>query len=262
MSVVRNEHMTAELVVSLSGLTDAPAGAVERARVLVAELERRGVPVTHLVRPRAESGSLSGDDALVRWIGERRAAGDALALHGYDHDPDPTRQGARIGRRAEFATLPRHEAGLRLVAARRALTMAGLGTDVFVPPRWLASPGTLEAVREQGFAVCADENGVHVFGEPAGRLIRSRALGFRLTGERRPAADDRRRAETWRRRLLQAEARRTARRGGVVRIGMRAKDLRKPGRVRALLDSVDDVLAAGAVPTTYEGLAVAARRAA
>jgi hypothetical protein len=43
---------------------------------------------------------------------------------------------------------------------------------------------------------------------------------------------------------------------------MRAKDLRKPGRVRALLDSVDDVLAAGAVPTTYEGLAAAARRAA
>ncbi|MCW0213833.1 MAG: DUF2334 domain-containing protein [Pseudonocardia sp.] len=248
--------MTADLVVSLSGLTDAPAGTVDRARVLVAELAWRGVPVTHLVQPRGEGGPLTAGDPLVRWI---RGRGDALALHGYDHDPDPTRQGSRIGRRAEFAALPRHEAGLRLTAARRALTAAGLGTDVFVPPRWLASPGTIEAAREQGFTVCAEEGGVHVFGEPQ---IRSRALGFRLTGERRPTADDRRRAETWRRRLLRAEARRTAQRGGLVRIGMRAKDLRRPGRVRALLATVDDVLAAGATPTTYAGLARTARRAA
>jgi uncharacterized protein len=196
---------------------------------------------------------------LAQWVHERRAAGDALVLHGYDHTAAPIAL-PLVGRRAEFAALPRHEAGLRLVAARRALTALGLRTDVFVPPRFIASPGTVDALREQGFGLLADENGVRFLQEPAERLVRSRVLGFRVSGERHPVADDRRSAEAWRCRVLAAEVSRTVRRGGLVRINVRAKDLKRPPRRAAVLAAVDAALRLGATPTTYH-LTVAASAA-
>lgn len=238
------------LVVSLSGLTDARTEVLVLARALAAELAGRGVPLTHLVQPQSPVGPPSPQ--LVAWLRSRLAAGDALALHGFDHNPDPlvSRPLPRIGRRAEFAALPRHEAGLRLIAARRALTAIGLVTDVFVPPRWLASPGTVDALREQGFAACATESEIRIFagGEEAEQAVRARALGFRLEYGRKVS---RRRAETLRGIVLHTEALRTARRAGVVRIGMRAKDVSRSARVGQLLTTVDAVLAEGARPTTY-----------
>lgn len=249
--------IVSRLIVSLSGLSDESPESLGRAAELTAALESRGVPLSQLLRPRGPGGPLRVDSPLVRWMHERHAAGDAVVLHGYDHTVDPIGNWqsstlARVSRRAEFATLPRHEAGLRLTAARRALTAVGLRTDLFVPPRWLASAGTVEALREQGFAVLADENGVRSLrGPSAGVVVRARVLGFRASGERRPVADDQRAAEAWRCRVLEAEVTRTARRGGLVRIHVRAKDLRRPGRRDSALAAVDAALALGAVPDTY-----------
>jgi uncharacterized protein len=240
------------LVVSLSGLTHDAPEALDRAVAFTGELEALGVPVSQLFRP----AGVPAGSPLAAWIHERRAAGDALVLHGYDHTADPLPQ-PRVGRRAEFAALPRHEAGLRLVAARRALTALGLRTDLFVPPRWLASPGTVDALREQGFGVLADEHGVRFLREPATPLLRSRVLGFRVSGERHPVADDRRAAEAWRCRVLAAEVTRTVRRGGLVRINVRAKDLKRPPRRVAVLAAVDAALGLGAMATTYHLAAVA-----
>ena len=175
----------------------------------------------------------------------RRDRGDAIVLHGFDHSAGP----ARVGRRAEFAALPRHEAGLRLRAARRTLGAVGLRTDLFVPPRWIASAGTVDALREQGFTMYADENGVHRLDSPAS--VRARVLGFRVSGERRPVANDAKAAEAWRCRVLVAEVARTARRGVLVRINVRAKDLKRAPRVDAVLTTIDTALAAGASPGTY-----------
>jgi len=244
-----------QLVVSVSGLTPDAGDALADAAAFTAELQARGVPASHLLRP----AGVAPGSPLARWVHERRAAGDAVALHGYDHTAPPVAS-LRVGRRAEFAALPRHEAGLRLVAARRALTALGLRTDVFVPPRWIASPGTVQALREQGFAVLADEHGVRLLREPGTPLLRSRVLGFRVSGERRPVADDRHAAEAWRCRVLLAEVARTVRRGDLVRINVRAKDLRRPHRRAAALAAVDAALALGATPTTYR-LAVVARAA-
>lgn len=245
MAACVHEGMAARLLVSLSGLS---AESLDRGVEFAAELGARGVPVSQLFRP------VPADPALVRWMHERAAAGDAVVLHGYDHTADPIGNGhtsapARLGRRAEFATLPRHEAGLRLTAARRALAAADLWTDLFVPPRWLASADTVEALREQGFAVLADEQGIHAL--QAGPVVRARVLGFRASGEQRAVADDRKAAEAWRCRVLAAEVTRTARRGGLVRINVRAKDLRRPARRDAALAAVDAALTLGAVPTTY-----------
>jgi len=238
------------LVVSLSGLGGDAPEALARGAAFAAELDARGVPLSQLFRP---AGVPEGAP-LVRWLHERRAAGDALVLHGFDHTPAPIGS-PWVGRRAEFAALPRHEAGLRLVAARRALTRVGLRTDLFVPPRWLASPGTVAALREQGFGVLADEHGVRFLRED--RVLRARVLGFRVSGERRSVAEDRRAAEAWRCRVLAAEVARTVRRGGLVRINVRAKDLTHPPRHAAVLAAVDAALALGATPSTYHGTAPA-----
>lgn len=254
--------MTAShLVVSLSGLTPDAAESLDRAVEFTGELDARGVALSQLFRP----AGVAEASALARWMHERQAAGDALVLHGFDHTADPIgswQAGAlpRVGRRAEFAALPRHEAGLRLVAARRALTALGMRTDLFVPPRWLASPGTVEALREQGFGLIADEHGVRFLQQAGDASLRSRVLGFRASGERLPVAEDRRAAEAWRCRVLAAEVTRTVRRGGLVRINVRAKDLRRPQRRDAVLAAVDAALGLGATPTTYH-LAAAASAA-
>lgn len=236
-------------MVSLSGLTADP-DALDLAAALVDDLDARGVPVSHLFRPRMRRGD-APDPGVVAWLQARRTVGDAVLLHGHDHTPDPIgawqSSPVRLGRRAEFALLPRHEAGLRITAARRAARSVGLDTDLFAPPRWLASPGTVEALAEADFALCADETAVRVL--RAGTTTASRVLGFRVSGDRR--AEDRPAPETWRCRLLVAEAARVARRGGLVRIGLRVKDLRRPLRVAAALSAVDVVLAAGARPHTY-----------
>jgi predicted deacetylase len=240
------------LVVSLSGLTHDVPESLDRAVEFAGELDARGVPLSQLFRP----AGVPVGSPLAEWVHERRAGGDVLVLHGYDHTAAPIAL-PRVGRRAEFAALPRHEAGLRLVAARRALTALGLRTDLFVPPRWLASPGTVEALREQGFGVLADEHGVRFLREPGPSLLRSRVLGFRVSGERHPVADDRRAAEAWRCRVLVAEVARTVRRGGLVRVNVRAKDLKRPPRRAAVLAAVDAAIALGATPTTYHLTAVA-----
>jgi hypothetical protein len=245
-----------QLLVSLSGLTDENPESLARGAEFTAEMAARGVPLSQLLRPRSGAESLREDSALVRWMHERRAAGDAVVLHGYDHTADPIGSWhgstiARVGRRAEFAALPRHEAGLRLTAARRTLTAVGLRTDLFVPPRWLASPGTLDALREQGFGVLADENGVRYLRDPDAPVLRAKVLGFRASGERHALGDDRKPAESWRCRVLAAEVTRTVRRGGLVRINIRAKDLKRAPRRAAVLAAVDAALALGAAPTTY-----------
>ncbi len=253
--------MDARLVVSLSGLSDEDPESLTLGREFAAELAAREVPLSQLVRPRGRDGAIRAQSPLVRWMHERRSVGDALVLHGYDHNADPVEAGKLAlarGRRAEFAALPRHEAGLRLTAARRTLTAVDLRTDLFAPPRWLVSPGAVEALQEQGFALVADGTTVRFLrGRSAGVSVPARVLGFRASGERRSVAD-RTAADVWRGRLLGAEVARTARRGGLVRINIRAKDLRRAPRVVAALAAVDAALALGAVPGTYRPAELAA----
>jgi predicted deacetylase len=145
--------VTARLVVSLSGISSR---TLPQCAELSDELARRGVPLSLLFAPRV-AGS---DREVVAWIKQRMAGGDALLLHGFDHAAEPRGRSVALGRRAEFAALPAHEAGLRLTAAIRALERVGLATTGFAPPRWLASRGTLIALRRKGFRLCAEAAGV------------------------------------------------------------------------------------------------------
>ncbi|MBO0877661.1 MAG: DUF2334 domain-containing protein, partial [Pseudonocardia sp.] len=225
--------MTATLIVSLSGLS---ASSLSDAAAFATELDSRLVPASWLLPPRPREGRHRPDAPVTRWLRGRLRVGDALVLHGFDHTVDPigrwsTGPVAAMGRRAEFASLPCHEATLRLIAATRTMDELGLPSDVFAPPRWLASAGTLVALRRRGFRVCADSVGVRLLeaGPGEGRVLRGRVLGVggglgprgrglrggrARTMDRDHGASGRRGSAT----SLVAAAARVARRGGLVRI--------------------------------------------
>jgi predicted deacetylase len=206
--------VTARLVVSLSGIN---ARTLDRCAELSLELARRQVPLSLLFAPK-----VAGSDAtVVEWVRERCAAGDALLLHGFDHAAEPRGRGVALGRRAEFAALPAHEAGLRLTAATAALERVGLSATCFAPPRWLASRGTLIALQRKGFLLCAEAAGV--------RDLRTQIV---YKGRISP----------WWGRL--------SRRGGLIRLALDSTDLARPG----LLDAVDIALYHGAHGVTYPDL--------
>jgi predicted deacetylase len=131
-----------QLIVSISGISERTLADVES---FSTELDARGVPVSFLVAPRLKGGyRLDRDAATVDWLTARRSGGDAIVLHGYD-------EAATKKRRGEFATLPAHEANLRLMAADRVLEHLGLRTRLFAAPGWTVSQGTMIALPAVAF---------------------------------------------------------------------------------------------------------------
>ncbi|ASR38631.1 hypothetical protein BAY61_30615 [Prauserella marina] len=216
--------MDATLLVSLSGIGPA---CVYRCADLATELDRRRLPLSLLCTP----GLVSGCAETSGWLRARVAGGDAVLLHGYD---------PRV--RTEFASLPAHEAGLRLIAAMAGLDRLGLQADAFAPPGWLCSAGTVRALRGHGFRQAAELTVVRDL--EAGTVVKSRVRAFE---ERRPWENRRCSA-------FVAGARRSARRGGVVRLAVSGTDLASPCRRAAILDAVDAVLGEGAVGRGYPAL--------
>lgn len=268
--------MTATLLVSLSGLDGTNLDACAR---FADELDARRVPASWLLPPRPRAGRHHADAPEIGWLrarlkgaglsGAGRLSSDALVMHGYDHTctangsgwPALPSQLPWIGRRGEFASLPGHEAGLRLAAAVRAFDELGLTSDVFAPPRWLVSDGTLGALRRRGFRVCADGSRVRLL-RPAVAASSGRASAT-SAGAGVTAADVVLRgrllavgpadgAEPLRCRALVVTAARSARRGHLVRLAVQVSDLAaRPAARRALLDALDAALDAGAAPATY-----------
>lgn len=230
-------NVDAELVVSLAGVTPR---ALHRCADLASELERRQVPLSVLYP------ASIGEGPVTEWVRERTSCGDGLLLHGYDHQVPPTdRPVVSLARKAEFAALGAHEARLRLIAAKAAMENTGLTPHGFAPPRWLASPGTLDALRENGFQLCADQYGVRDL--KTGEVRRTRVQEF---------ASQSQRTETIRCFALVLATARAARRGGLVLLGVEAADLARPGLCQAQLDAVDVALENRAFGTTYAKLKV------
>ncbi|WP_051342545.1 DUF2334 domain-containing protein [Pseudonocardia spinosispora] len=237
--------MTATLIVSVSiAGSESDLGACSE---FGTQLDARLVPASWLLPPRPAGGWHHPDSPVIGWLRSRVQIGDALVLHGFNHSVVPA--GTRLGRRAEFAVLPSHEATLRIIAATRTMEHLGLPSDVFAPPRWLASSGTLVALRKRGFRVCADGAGVRLL-DGSDRMLRGRVLTS--AGSLAALPDN---ADAWRQRSQTASlirtAVRTARRGGLVRIAADAAELTNPATRRVLLATIDAALAEGALPATY-----------
>lgn len=218
------------LIVSISGISDRTLGAAADFR---AELAARDVPASLLVAPRLKGGyRLDADAATVGWLAGQRSAGDALVLHGYD-------EAATKKLRSEFATLPAHEANLRLMGADRILEHLGLRTRLFAAPGWTVSQGTVTALPRNGFRLLAGLAGITDLARDS--TLRARVLGI---GEGFLT-------DSWWCRTLVLSAERTARRSGTVRVAVSAGQLRKPGPRQAVLDAVDLALMHGCVPDVY-----------
>lgn len=198
-----------------------------------AQLDARAVPASLLVAPRLKGGyRLDRDPATVEWLATRRVGGAAIVLHGYD-------DAATKKRRGEFATLPAHEATLRLMAADRVLEHLGLRTRLFAAPGWTVSPGTATVLPRNGFRLLAGMSGITDLVRQS--TVRARVLGI---GEGFLT-------EPWWCRTLVLSAERIARRGGIVRVAVSARQLRRPGQRQAMLDAVDLALMHGCSAGVY-----------
>jgi predicted deacetylase len=219
------------LIVSVSGICERTLDDVAE---FCEKMDNRSVPVSLLVAPRLKGGyRLDQDPVTVEWLTGRRAVGDAILLNGYD-------DAATKKRRGEFATLPAHEANLRLMAADRVLEHLGLRTRLFAAPRWTASPGTVTVLPRNGFRLLAD---LHEITD----LVRQTTVRARVLGIGEGFL-----SEPWWCRMLVLSAERVARRDGVVRVAVAASHLRKSGPLQAMLDSVDLGLLHGCEPTVYQ----------
>jgi predicted deacetylase len=220
-----------QLIVSISGISDRTLPDVEQFR---AHLNSRGVPVSFLVAPRIKGGyRLDQDATTVEWLTAQRERGDAVVLHGFD-------EAATKKRRGEFATLPAHEANLRLMAADRILEHLGLRTRLFAAPGWTVSPGTMNVLPRNGFRLLAG------LGEITD-LVRQSAVRARVLGIGEGFL-----SEPWWCRTLVLSAERTARRRGIVRVAVAARHLRRPGPRQAMLDAVDLALMHRCLPAVYQ----------
>lgn len=235
--------VSARLMVSLSGIN---AWTLDHGADLSKELSSRGVPFTMLFAPRIAGADQPG--VVLSWVRQQQTVGNALVQHGYDHPADTRTR--TIRRRAEFASLPAHEAKLRLTASATTMERLNLTTDAFAPPRWVASPGTLLALRHKGFTLCADIMGIRDL--RTDEVHRGRIQGFGF-GER---------TEPWWCFALVMGASRAARRGHLIRLAVDTADLTRSGPRQALLDAVDIALHHGAKPITYPALTEQTARAA
>ncbi|BDT95204.1 DUF2334 domain-containing protein [Nocardia sputorum] len=237
--------MCARLVVSVHDV--APASAAETAR-WCADADRFGIPVSLLVIPGPWRGRrLSDEPDYAAFLRERRQAGDDVLTHGWSHRAGPEGGWPRraVGRAvargaAEFAALNTGEATAKLRAAAEVMAGSGLPTTGFTPPGWLASPGAKQALRAAGFTYTTSHFGAEHLG--TGRRYRGFALSHRPGGgwsERFGAA------------MLETVARRTAERGGLVRLALHPDDLSRPGLRDSTLRAIDAVLRTGAHAITY-----------
>lgn len=222
--------VTGQLIVSVSGI-----GAHTRADAedFCAQLDARGVPVSLLVAPRLGGDyRLDRDPDTVDWLTQRRADGAAIVLHGFD-------EAATKKRRGEFATLPAHEANLRLLGADRVLEHLGLRTRLFAAPGWTVSPGTVRALPRNGFRLLAGLHGVTDL--VLDHTVRARVIGVGAGFLSAP----------WWCRMVVATSERIARRDGAVRLSVGARQLSKPGVTEAMLEAVDTALGHGCRPERY-----------
>lgn len=228
--------MNARLCIALHDV--APATWPQCARLLDLVDSLGAPPLTLLVVPDWHGrGRIDASPEFLHEIDARLARGDEVALHGYSHRDDaPTPQSptAWLRRRVltagegEFAELCAHEAQSRIRSGLDLLRRQGWTIGGFVPPAWLASAGTREALRESDLRWTSTHTALIALDEARERRIAAPCLTASPRSAWRRAAS---------RAFLQAGLRLTAR-SPIVRVGLHPADGEHPN----LLDCWREVL--------------------
>ncbi|WIM67318.1 DUF2334 domain-containing protein [Corynebacterium breve] len=222
--------MNGHLLVSISSIFDETRKDVAK---LISHLDREEIPVSLLVAPHIDGNwHLVKDSATKEWLLEQKSAGRTIILNGFDQ--------AVQGRRAEFATLDSHEARLRLKGATRQMESIGFATDIFAPPRWRLSDGTLAVLPEFGFKIAASTKGLYQL--DTGEFLAARNLSV---GEGFGAA------KWWRRNIIRA-AQRGASKGNSIRLSVSGRNLADKKVARDFVAAAIAAVEQGATPGHYE----------
>lgn len=220
--------MSGRLLVSVSSIFSETLDGV---RTLVDNLDHAGIPVSLLVAPHIDAKwHLAKDTTTRTWLEEQMGT-RAVLLNGFDQ--------AVQGRRAEFATLPEHEARLRLKGATRQMESLGFAFDMFAPPRWQMSEGTLAVLPDFGFGLAASTAGIHQL--RTGEFTQCRNLSL---GEGFGAA------KWWRRNIMKAAVR-GAERGNTIRLSVSGRELGEKKVCRDFVAAARAAVSAGSVPADY-----------
>ena len=221
--------MHGQLLVSVSSIFDDTRKQVA---ALVSRLEDEEIPVSLLVAPHIDGNwHLARDDKTRDWLHSQRAAGRTLILNGFDQ--------AVQGRRAEFASLEDHEARLRLNGATRQMATLGFELDIFAPPRWRMSEGTLRVLPDFGFSLAASTVGLYRLDSAKHYPARNLSIGEGFGA-----------AKWWRRNIIRA-AERSASRGNIVRLSVSGRNLSDRRTVDDFVAAARAAALAGARPASY-----------
>lgn len=227
--------MPGQLLVSISSIFDDTRRDVI---AMVKALDAESIPVSLLVAPHIDGNwHLVKDTKTTDWLLQQRERGRVIILNGFDQ--------AVQGRRAEFATLGAHEARLRLRGATRQIASTGFEPDIFAPPRWQLSDGTLEVLPEFGFRLAASTRGLHNLVD--GSFYQARNLSV---GEGFGAA------KWWRRNVTRAAVR-GAVNGNSIRLSISGRNLSDKKVFKDFLKAAVAAQNAGAVPGDYGSVASA-----
>ena len=238
------------MVVSVHDVHPATALA---SRAWVADLDGLGIPSSLLVVPGPWRGAtLLHNRPLTTWLHGRVDRGDEIVQHGWRHEGVVGRKPWRtlvnhvVARGCgEFCDLDEAAAAERLGRGGEVLDRLGFAVQGFTPPGWLASPGTVRALRRLGYRYTTTHFGVHDL--DAGVVHRAPTLSHRAGG----------RSERLGVELLTRGLRRAALAGRPIRIALHPDDRHSQRLVDATLAALRDALEAGAAPTTYGALVAA-----
>lgn len=253
--------MNGRLLVSISSIFRDTLPAAART---LADLDAEGLTTSLLIAPHIDGDwHLAKDPETLDWVRAERDAGRAILLNGFDQ--------AVQGRRAEFDDLPAHEARLRLKGATRQMASLGVVTDLFAPPRWRLSPGTLEVADEFGFRLIGSTRGVYL--REAGPSDPDASAGgpddeksaeadendkntgpWRLVSSRNLSVGEGFGSPGWWRRNIIKAARRGARKGNTIRLSASARNLSEQKVARDFVAAAVAAAEGGARPASYAEL--------
>ena len=152
---MRHSHAPSRPARIAVALHDIEPATFERCALIRDWLDDHGVDrVTLLVIPARDLHPVGERcPEMVRWLNERRLAGDSIAQHGFQHQQlrrgalaRHTIRPARGGRGAEFVGLDDEETRRAVDAGWRVLKLAGVEPDGFVAPAYAYTPALLRAL--------------------------------------------------------------------------------------------------------------------
>jgi predicted deacetylase len=235
-------RMRQRSVVSLHDVAPASLGA---SSTLLTLCERHGVRASLLVIPGPwRGGDPSSDSDFRRWLDGAVERGHEVSLHGWSHDGtgQANWRNRFVARGCgEFSALGRADAVGRIEQGLAVMERLGHRVRGFTPPGWLASTGTIEAVRAVGLEYLTTQRSVKVL--TAGVDIRVPAVCQRPHSTLEPIA-----ALAVRRYAVSRVSS-----GQSIRVALHPADLNSPAMFESATSLVQ--LAAFAGSTTYAELA-------